>query len=188
MQAQFQQRLQELQQQQDSLQETQQQPAQTSAQQQQQQDSSLFRRLLRSAGFLQESKQAEISPAQKARQAAAARRAQALQELSPGPQPPAAPQGLYVYGSVGRCVGGWGCAAEAAHSSACGVACATPNVCSVGAVRQWRHTCAQRMPSACAMLSRTEPGVSVWGLSAAWCSWCALEPPSVLVACLTRAF
>ncbi|WIA43503.1 hypothetical protein OEZ86_009965 [Tetradesmus obliquus] len=99
--AQFQQRLQELQQQQDSLQETQQQPAQTSAQQQQQQDSSLFRRLLRSAGFLQESKQAEISPAQKARQAAAARRAQALQELGPGPQPPAAPQGLYVYGSVG---------------------------------------------------------------------------------------
>jgi predicted ATPase len=98
----FQQRLQELQLQ-DSLQEQQQ--ANQPPEQQQQQNASLFQRLLSSTGLLQAPKQKEPTPAQKARQAAAARRVRALQELGAGPQPPAAPQGLYVYGSVGRCGG-----------------------------------------------------------------------------------
>jgi hypothetical protein len=47
------------------------------------------------------SQQKELTPAQKARRAAAARHVQARQELGAPPAPPAAPQGLYVYGSVG---------------------------------------------------------------------------------------
>jgi predicted ATPase len=46
-------------------------------------------------------KQRELTPAQKARRAAAARAAQVRQELGAPPAAPAAPQGLYVYGSVG---------------------------------------------------------------------------------------
>ena len=41
------------------------------------------------------------TPQQRARQAAAARVVAVRQELGPAPAPPAAPQGLYVYGSVG---------------------------------------------------------------------------------------
>lgn len=46
-------------------------------------------------------KERELTPAQKARRAAAARAAQVRQELGVPPAAPAAPQGLYVYGSVG---------------------------------------------------------------------------------------
>jgi hypothetical protein len=42
-----------------------------------------------------------------------------LQELGHGPQPPAAPQGLYVYGSVGRWVSIWHCIAEYAVLLVC---------------------------------------------------------------------
>jgi predicted ATPase len=43
----------------------------------------------------------QLTPQQKARKAAAARQARARQDVGSPPAAPAAPQGLYVYGSVG---------------------------------------------------------------------------------------
>eukprot|EP00879_Flechtneria_rotunda_P016456 GHRR01017220.1.p1 GENE.GHRR01017220.1~~GHRR01017220.1.p1 ORF type:complete len:250 (+),score=118.68 GHRR01017220.1:532-1281(+) len=48
-----------------------------------------------------EKAQQTLTPKQLARRAAAARQAEVQQQLGPKPEAPAAPQGLYVYGSVG---------------------------------------------------------------------------------------
>lgn len=62
---------------------------------------SWFQQLLRNTGLSKPPKPQGPSPQQKARQAAAARAAAVVQELGPGPEAPAAPQGLYIHGSVG---------------------------------------------------------------------------------------
>lgn len=96
MQARYQQRLTELQTADDLKEQQQQHEGQADSPQ-----PSWFQQLLVSTGLNQPSKPHGPSPQQRARQAAAARRAAVIQELGPGPEAPAAPQGLYVYGSVG---------------------------------------------------------------------------------------
>lgn len=69
-------------------------------------DSGWFSKLLdtfsiSSSSSTQQATEKQLTPQQKARRAAAARQAQAKQELGGPPVPPAAPQGLYIYGSVG---------------------------------------------------------------------------------------